>query len=126
MEAKAQKIKELTGFDFYFLEEDKKEILDWDDKLAEKVWQEIKIKVMCFHASGLSCSVCPFCQYYEFLYWSEPYFFRCEKCGYARRHGDCFQVNSDYHKIMKKKSYVKTMTNEWYKKVIEEIEEAIT
>jgi len=45
MKMKGERIRELTGVDFYFGDEDEKEILSWDDEVARKVWMEIKSNV---------------------------------------------------------------------------------
>jgi len=123
MERKAQKIKELTGFDFYFLEEDKKDILNWGDEISQLVWRTIEENVQYRNASGLTCEVCPFCVYYEYVFGDLGLESKCEKCSYGFRHGCCYHSDSDYQKIMEKKFYIKTMTNEWYKRIIKEIEQ---
>lgn len=121
MELKAEKIKELSNntIDYYFTEEDKKDILNWDNKIAEKIWTKIKSSIKYLKASGLSRHVCPFCIYYKFKI---DVFEKCINCTYGQRHGYCFLVDSDYDKISKTniKYY---LTNDWYLKIIKLIEE---
>ena len=122
MKMKGERIKELTGVDFYFGDEDEKEILSWDDETARKAWMEIKSNIKYTRVCGLSGHTCPFCVYYALLYQNKTDIEKCDECGYGKRHGICFLVGSDYHKIKQKGICGKDLSNEWYKKIIEEIE----
>ena len=122
MRMKAERIKELVGVDFYFEDEDEKEILNWDDEVARKVWEEIKSNIEHARVCGLPGHTCPFCVYYAFQCFDKTDVGRCDECGYGKRHGICFLVDSDYHKIKQKGICGKDLSDEWYKKVIEEIE----
>jgi len=89
MEEKAKEISRRTGLheELYFDEEDKKDIIQWEPALAQKVWEWIgdALRRGDYNAAVL----CPFCQAYL-----------CENCPYAKNHGRCSSDESDFKKIV--------------------------
>jgi len=122
MEKKAERIKEKWGCDFYFNEGDKKEIEAWDEALAERVWGILIYNIKTNEACCLSDSTCPFCILAELICPSDSFTERCFSCGYGLRHGYCNDINSDFAKIAQFHYTGYVFSNEWYRKVIEEIE----
>ncbi|HDD43418.1 MAG TPA: hypothetical protein ENG63_00950 [Candidatus Desulfofervidus auxilii] len=124
MKEKAKVIQEITGIDYYFVKEDEKDILEWEDGIAEMVWIEIKRNVFEQMANGLSSDVCPYCIKQSLLFLGLS---KCVACEYGSRHGFCYQIGSDFNKIIsnKKLSISRFLTNDWYKKIINNIEKEV-
>jgi len=119
MLAKAVKIAEATGIKFgelYFAEEDTKELLALSEDKAKATYMWLKESVAVGY-NGLNERVCPFCQIANF---------NCTECNYGKRHKECMEKGSDFDRITDKileTSFVSTtLPNEFYKKVIEELE----
>jgi len=120
MERKAEAIMKLTGLNVYFTEEDRKDILGWEDTTSEFVWKKI-VDNIDKGAYGLSPDVCPFCIY------NDTFLKGCSTCDYGYRHGQCSADDSDYFEIMRALEAAETdvevvFSNEWYQEVIDEIE----
>ncbi|RLF88052.1 hypothetical protein DRN34_00300 [Thermococci archaeon] len=122
MEKKAERIKDKWGYDFYFNKKDKKEIKEWDNELAERVWGVLVHNIMENDACCLSNSTCPFCILAELICTNCSFTERCFACGYGLRHGYCADSHSDFAKIAQFHYTCNIFSNEWYRKVIKEIE----
>jgi len=108
----------------YYTPQDAKEIDSWDEDNAEDVWEDICTAVEGDFSCemGLSSATCPWCVFWEMA---------CKKCGYAKRHGRCGNLRSDWFRIITElggdplngKLCQGLFPASWYRQVIRQIEE---
>jgi hypothetical protein len=113
-----EKKKNRMRFKRYYVEEDKKYILNLGVKVAKDTWHTIYKGVMSGSYYFLGPSTCPFC-----IVFGKGHFFEadCDKCVYAKIHGECdSEFGDDYSDISEDKKA--SLSNGWYKKVMIEIE----
>jgi hypothetical protein len=116
MEGKKKKLNEIakesnSEIPDYFTEKDSRNINKWDDEKSKYVWTHMMGREN--KLEGLGNGVCPFCIYYNDL---------CSICDYPLNHGPCNYAPCDYL-TLKKKINFKLLTNEFYKNLIQDIEE---
>jgi hypothetical protein len=92
MQGKNDIIKKYNKKLSYFKTGDKKEILSWSKKDANRIWKILKKNK---NATGLSTINCPFCIYNK----ADCVDNRCNICGYGKRHHKCYDDNSTYDSI---------------------------
>ena len=125
MDAKTSRLAEFLekyGYkkENYFNNKDKAAILKWEDWKAKEVWENIYKQVKISDLSGLRIEYCPFCLYHM----------DCSCCKYGENHDYCDGQKGLGGLIsILDKLYIDTdswldgiFSNNWYKKIIEEIE----
>ena len=119
MQYKANQLFKASNIN-YFTEKDQKDIEKWDNISCKKIWNFI-VKEIERGKEGLSARLCPYCIKYRI--WSNE----CEnyECEYGKRHGFCYQSDSDFQKIKEECNDHELLPNKWYKKIIKRIEDEI-
>ena len=102
----------------YFTEQDKEEMLGWDEDVARKVFNRIEKEIDDGECS-LTEYVCPFCLVVMDCWDFED----CNSCGYGKRHGFCREMNSEFRDIIRLLDMVKraTFTNDFYRSLLRKI-----
>ncbi|MCL1865362.1 MAG: hypothetical protein FWF73_06070 [Spirochaetes bacterium] len=118
--------------EWYFVDGDEKEILTWDEKISQVIWEKIKISIEKNEASGLNYKLCPFCyknNYDHALTKQGRHNPACIDCGYGKRHGICTDdaAKSEFRKILeqfnnKRLNIYKCLSNDYYKLSIKKLE----
>lgn len=118
--------------EWYFVDEDEKEIFSWDEKTARQIWEKIKTCIEKNEASGLNYKLCPFCyknKYNHSLTKPGRCNPSCIECGYGTRHGKCTEdaSKSQYKKILDEFAKVhmnvyKCLANDYYTLTIAKLE----
>jgi len=137
MESKSINLKEMYTIpqEWYFLEEDREEIMSWPEKDAKKYWEKLEKNIFKNQASGLNYELCPFCyknDYNHAITVSKRHNPSCMKCGYGERHGICTKIfntgeeMSQFQKILQTLkdegiNVYKTFSNGSYKSLIEKL-----
>ena len=121
MEGK-QKLLDRLGIHYprYFTGQDKKEMLGWDEEVAEMVFKRLE-KEIDDGECNLTEYVCPFC----LLVMDNEDFEDCGSCGYGMRHGLCREMNSEFSEIIRLLDMVKraSFTNDFYKSLLHKIKD---
>jgi hypothetical protein len=92
---------------WYFSEGDRDDIMNWDEKDAKRVWEQIKANVKKHKCSGLRYEFCPFCHKYDYKHQGCSKVLHnqsCLICTYGKRHGMCTDLNegaSQYRQILR-------------------------
>ncbi len=121
MLGKAEKVKEICDVE-YFTNDDIEYIRAMDKDKLELVWDMIKYYVDDFKY-GFGCHTCPFCIYCSIYHDGCIFKILCILCPYGKVHGVCDDDDSDFRKIINSKNFSHSMvTNEFYKGLIQEIE----
>jgi len=134
------KEKSLWMYDFckidsewYFVDGDEKEIMTWDEKIAQSIWEKIKVCIEKNEASGLNYKLCPFCyknNYNHDLTKPGRHNPACIDCEYGERHGICTDNSdkSEFRRILeyfdnKRLNIYKCLANDYYKLLIKRLED---
>lgn len=101
-ELKALLIKEHTGIEDYFTEEDRADIMSWDKDVCRQISDRILYNLKYAPRMTSDGSICAWCVFYkcsprQFLYRHSL----CDLCSYGKRHKICAKPNSKYKKIIK-------------------------
>ena len=130
MQAKAEKLADVLGIskELYYNKADQDYILNkLPDKLAERIWMQLRAYIRAYNAEGLEGRVCPACIGQTWL--DEGGDCSCSACWYARHHGGarCENENSDFKKIFDAiyesgRTAWEILPNSFYRELIEKIE----
>lgn len=119
---KDRKLKELGVKANYMCKEIEKDILKWEDKDAEKVYNEIKESIIIWLDSGMSGNLCPYCVSTEFY---------CNICFYKKINKRCdIESNNTFEVICNEidnlgEDYRMYPDSKFYKQTIKKIEKEI-
>jgi Zn ribbon nucleic-acid-binding protein len=138
MSSKGKWMQEYLNIDstLYFTDEDKKEILSWDESEAKDIWLKIKKNINKNKCSGLRYEFCPFCYASGYKHNEKnpgAENSACLHCSYGRRHGICTSREpgvSQYQQILKifkenRVNIYKTLSCDHYKRQVERLESSI-
>ena len=106
--------KEMT-WKTYFIKADEQAIMKWAAKTAKKVWKSIYSARKRAHY--LYIDSCPFCIKHDN---------DCNYCAYAKSHGKCRDSRSSFQRNMKKHDKISELTNAWYEKTLDAINDQRT
>jgi len=89
----------------YFTEQDRRAILDWDNRECDVIWNLLSEKINEHEVEGHSIKSCIFCIKYDIgvVPWKIQ---ACNFCEYGKHHYICNKLNSTYQEIMKKEYYL--------------------
>ncbi len=120
MWAKHKQLKKFGVVSNYMTEEIEKDVLNWLDGKAKRVYNEMKLNICeLYNSSGLGTTTCSYCIYTGFVH---------GVCFYGKVQGICtWSMKSVYHCIrteLDENGYntINVLTNKFYRKLIKEIE----
>ena len=103
--------------ELFLTQNDKEEIMNWDEKICEKVFKQMKSNIeKSKNIFGLNGLVCPFCVYADICK------IQCIDCVYGKNHGICDITASDTGEILIKcKNINYYLSNKFYKELFHKL-----
>ena len=103
--------------ELFLAQNDKEEIMSWDEKMCEKVFKQMKSNVeKSKNIFGLNGLVCPFCAYADICK------MQCTDCVYGKNHGICDITASDCGEILIKcKDINYWLSNDFYVELFDKL-----